>query len=223
MAQAAEPGSPLYPVLPGPGFAGILSALPDFAMAALAVTTWLNPERFGHETVSYLVLVVLLEFIVVHSAGFMGQASLQPEKFKKIGGTLGLGLFYTVFVGAMSLAFKKWWPLVFFWGLTLNRLLRSLTAPKGSLNEGAVALEWGSGAVFYLFSAFAGLLPWPALGLKCGGEGCYGLTGGGIWIDRPQSALFSCALYFFLQGIFKIAAPWLEARLSATPSSRKAA
>lgn len=214
MERPAEPGGPVYPVLPGPGLAGILSALPDFGMAALAVSAWVSPTLFGPETVSYVVLVLLLEFIVVHSAGFMGEASLHPDKFKKAGGTLGLGLFYTVFVGAISLAFKKWWPLVFFWGLTLNRLLRSLTAPKGSLNEGAVHLEWGAGVVFYLFSVFAGLLPWPALGLKCGGEGCYGLTGGGLWIDRPQSALFSCAVYFFLQGAFKLAAPALETRFS---------
>ncbi len=216
MEQEA-PGIKAVPVpLPGPGLADILSSLPDFGMAAMAVMTWLEPTRFGRETVSYVVLVILLEFIVVHSAGFMGRASLEPEKFKKIGGTLGLGLFYTVFVGAMSLAFKKWWPIFFFWGLTLNRLLRSLLAPEGAHKEGDVALEWGSGVIFYLFASIAGvLLPLPALGLKCGGEGCYGLTGGGLWIDRPQAALFSCAVYFFLQGAFKLYAPVLESRLSA--------
>ena len=58
---------------------------------------------------------------------------------------------------------------------------------------------------FYLFSCLAGvLLPLPVLGLKCGGEGCYGLTGGGVWIDSPQSALFTCAVYFLLQGTFKL-------------------
>ena len=215
MEQPAGSKISVPPARQGPGLADILSALPDLGMAALAVSVWVDPTRFGPETVSYVVLVILLEFIVVHSAGFMGQASLEPEKFKKIGGTLGLGLFYTLFVGAMSLAFRKWWPLVFFWGLTLNRLLRSLLAPEGTVSEGAVALEWGSGVVFYLFSCLAGvLLPLPVLGLKCGGEGCYGLTGGGVWIDSPQSALFTCAVYFLLQGTFKLFAGRIEARLS---------
>ena len=196
---------------PGPGLPEFLSALPDLGMAALAFITWISPTYFGQEAVSYVVLVILVEFIVVHSAPFMGQVALQPGKFTKIGGVFGLGLLYTLFVGGMSLAFHKWWPVFFFWGHTLNRLLRGLTAPPGALSEKTVSAEWGASIGFYLLSVFAGvLLPLPKLGLQCSGANCYGLTGSGLWIDQPQTALFSCALYFSLQAAFKLYARFPE-------------
>lgn len=58
------------------GLADVLSALPDFCIAATFLITWVRPLAFGGRMVAYLMLVMLLEFIVVHSAGFMGSAAM---------------------------------------------------------------------------------------------------------------------------------------------------
>ena len=75
------------------GLADVLSALPDFCLPATFLITWVRPLAFGDRMVAYLMLVMLLEFIVVHSAGFMGSAAMGSGDRRKG------AVFYLVFVG----------------------------------------------------------------------------------------------------------------------------
>ena len=104
---------------------------------------------------------MLLEFIVVHSGGFAGVVmfgDLAPRS--KVTALAGLGLFYTLFVGAFALAFHTWWPLASFWGLMANRMMSGLIGQAAPGEEKALAQRgWAAGAVFYLLFAFATTLP----------------------------------------------------------------
>src|SRR5215831_3521240 len=103
--------------------AGLLSALPDFGFAAAFLLTWISPGRLGDRMIGYLTLVMLLEFVIIHSAGFMATfmaSDLPREKNALV--ILGLSGFYTIFAGGFALAFRTWWPVTGFWLLTLNRL-----------------------------------------------------------------------------------------------------
>ena len=94
----------------------VISSLPDFGLAALFLAGWINPAILGEKTVSYLMLLMLLEFIIVHSSGFMGTVMISDvEKNKKFRSVLGLGILYTLFVSGFAIAFKEWWPLWGFW------------------------------------------------------------------------------------------------------------
>ena len=92
--------------------AHLFSALPSFALSVLFLVTWIAPAAFGDKMISYLMLVMLMEFINVHAAGFMGNAIISDaDRTRKATMIIGLGLFYTLFVGAFAFAFKQWWPL----------------------------------------------------------------------------------------------------------------
>jgi hypothetical protein len=125
---------------------------------------------------------------------------------RKTSALLGLGLFYTVFVGGFSLAFRQWWPLWSFWGLTLNRLLGVILgqAPAGEEAD-FMRRTWAATVVFYLVFTFAtALLPVPRLGVTSEVVDRIGLPGSGLWIDQPWRVLAFGFLYFTAVGISEL-------------------
>jgi hypothetical protein len=200
----------------------LIAATPDVAIAALFLGTWIAPDLLGAERIGHLMLVMLLEFIVVHSAAFMGQAALGgTHRRQKILWVVGLGGFYTLFVGGFALAFRTSWPLVAFWILTLNRLLGMVVgqAPDG---EGRLFMQrsWAVGAIAYLGAVFATtMLPVPALGVSGAVVAAADLPGSGIWIDQPQRVLAAGFLYFAAVAVSELADHrWLPA--SGLPAQR---
>src|SRR5262245_39016478 len=102
----------------------LAAAFPDLCMGAVFLTAWLAPARLGAYPIEPLTLVMLLEFIVVHSGGFAGRVMLAAlPGDRRVFAMIGLGCFYTLFVGGFALAFHTWWPLASFWALMLNRML----------------------------------------------------------------------------------------------------
>ena len=102
----------------------IVSAAPDAGLAGLFLLTWMFPTLFEPTMVRTLMLTMLMEFIVVHSACFMGLTAYSRATAAKKALTIaGFGLFYSMFVGGFGLAFGTWRQLAGFWLLTLKRLL----------------------------------------------------------------------------------------------------
>ncbi|MEK6796942.1 MAG: hypothetical protein AABZ39_19365 [Spirochaetota bacterium] len=177
----------------------IITALPNAALAAFFLITWIKPYQFGDKVVSYLLLLMLMEFINVHAAGFLGSVIISKYgKVKKLFSIVGLGLFYTIFVGGFSLAFHVWWPLVAFWGLILNRLLsvflgRTLDEDR----KARLSVSWFGGALCYLVAVFLTLIPFiPALGITDAVISHQALPGSGIWIDEPYRVVAAGCIYF---------------------------
>ena len=133
---------------------------------------------------------------------------------KKALSILGVGLFYTLFVGGIALAFRRWWPLVVFWGLTLNRLTPVLfgQGPRGQ-EKTFVQRGWGVGAVLYIVGIFATtLVPLPRLGITRAVAQAQDLPGSGLWIDQPWRVLAFGFLYFAGWGLSELYAHrWLPA------------
>lgn len=183
----------------------LLSAIPDFLLAGSALLTWIDPSTLGPEKVRYFLLLMLLEFIVVHSAAFMGQAALsKAPRFGRAGSVLGLGAFYTLFVAGFAAGFHTWWPLWAFWLLTLNRLAGVLTArdqDPDADHAARIKAGWARGVLFYLLSAFATiLLPLPRLGISADVVAAQHLTATGLWIEQPWRVVAMALVYFALQG-----------------------
>lgn len=177
----------------------ILSSLPDFAFAALFLISWTSPNAFDEKMVSYLVLVMLMEFVIIHSSGFMGRVMIGEGDRKKRGLTLvGLGFFYTLFVGGFALSFGEWWPVAAFWGMTLNRILFILLGrvPKGE-EKMLLQKSWAAGALFYLGAVFLTVLaPVPELGITWEVVREQEFTSEGLWVEEPEHAIACGFLYF---------------------------
>lgn len=187
----------------------VLAALPDFAIAIVALLTWIDPSILGEHWAGYFLTLMLLEFIVVHSAAFLGVVAFSDApRRKRVALTLGLAGFYTLFGAAIAWGAKAWWPLLAFWGLIVNRLLGILfgTVPSGHEKE-AMQAGWVVGAVSYLFGAFATvLLPLPRLGVRPEMLGPIGDDSGGLWVDEPHRVLAFAVLYFTLAGLYALVA-----------------
>ena len=197
---------------------GILSALPDVALATTFLLTWIRPEFLGIQRVRFLLMVVLLEFIIIHSSAFLGNVLASDlDKGKKTLGLLGLGAFYTIFAGAFSLVNKSWWPVTSFWMLMLNKFLFLFTRAVPSEEEKAAwASGWATNVLFYLGATFATtLLPIPRLGVTSAVQKQFHLPGSGLWISEPWRVLALGFLYFSAVSIVEITGFQLKARRNA--------
>lgn len=185
----------------GPDTNAVATALPDFVLGVMFLATWIVPERMGDGMITYLLLTMLLEFIIVHSSAFMGTVALTktaPQvKARRI---LAFGVFYSVFAAGFALAFGTWWPFFAFWTLTANRMLGVLLhrAPEGE-QEQYIRMSWAAGAVFYLLGAFITVwLPVPRFGITPAVVAAEALPGSGLWIEEPHRAIAFGVIYYFM-------------------------
>jgi hypothetical protein len=183
-----------------PIWSRLLAALPDAAVAAVYACTWVAPFYFGPDTVKNLMMLMLLEFLVVHSGAFIGLLVLSDTATRKTKtlAIVGFGSFYMMFAAAFSLAFKSWWPaLSFFWLLAAKFSIVWLTPLPRDDEAQRLKTLWLVSVVFYLGAVFAGvLLPLPRLGLNVEVVTMLHLPGEGLWIEQPHTVVVSGMLYF---------------------------
>ena len=144
---------------------------------------------------------MLVELIIIHSAAFMGVVAFGSRDRSARGlGIMGLGLFYSLFAGAMSWVFRSWWPITAFWGQTLNRLLGAILGQGQDLGQKAVLMAgWAASTAFYLLGCFATiLLPIPRLGITTEVVAAQRIPGGGLWVDHPEKVIAFGVIYFGL-------------------------
>lgn len=193
----------------------IASALPDFLAAGTFLITWLAPATFGATMVAHLVLVMLLEFLVVHSAGFMGFIIYgDGTRHVKLAMVLGLTFFYALFAAGFGLSFGTWWPVQALVVLTLNRCTPLFFGPTPAESQiERVAAGWAASVVFYLGGAFATLIPdVPAFGITPEVIAAQGFTAGGVWPEQPYRAVAFGVLYFAAQGLWELGSGLLAGR-----------
>lgn len=184
-----------------------VNVVPDLVLAGAFLVTWIAPFALGIDSVKHYLLLVLLEFIVIHSAAFMGNAAMATSRpTKRVLSTLGFGVFYSLFAGGFSAAFKTWWPLIAFWGLTLNRLVSYVAARTLSPDDQkAVQQSWGLSAALYLGAVFLTLFtPVPSFGITKEVLPALHLPGSGLWIEQPGRAMAVGVIYFGGQAAFEI-------------------
>ena len=218
-----DPDSPVPP----PAWAAWVSAVPDFGLSALFLITWIAPESTAAGVPRDLILLVLMEFIIIHSSAFMGLAAYPDagSRSQRVKSVLGLGVFYSLFVIAFSVMFHSVWPLVSFWGLMLNRLLGVLLgqAQKGREAD-LLRISWAANMACYLFAVLiTTLVTIPRLGFNSSAlrERMH-LPGTGLWIDEPWRVMAVGVLYYGLVGLSELSGhAWM--RPWKTPKKRERA
>ncbi|MBI4667428.1 MAG: hypothetical protein HY751_13580 [Nitrospinae bacterium] len=181
-----------------PSEGSAISGLGYAAFSAMFIITWISPYTFGLKTVSYLTMMMLLEFIVMHSGAFLATAmAANVSRGKKSLNILGIGLFYSLFILGISLSFSDWLPALIFAGMIANRVITVLTAEAGEVRKSAANHSWAASALFYLLFVFATtLLPVPELGITSDVARAQEFTSSGLWVDEPQRVVAFGFLYF---------------------------
>jgi hypothetical protein len=192
-------------VLPAGVKRGISSA-PDLVMGLAFLAVWIDPTALGEHSHRYFVTVMLLEFITIHSSAFMGWALFAGKSMiAKVLRTVGLGIFYSLFIMAFSSENGEWWPLWTFWLLILNRMLTVLVGDGGTASRQVVMMaSWGWSVLSYLLAVFITvILPVPAFGWSPEFLGTVNETSRGLWVDEPQRLLAAGFLYFTAVSLFE--------------------
>jgi hypothetical protein len=181
-------------------FTRLLAAAPDAITAICFGATWAMPLAWSVDATKTLMLVMLMEFLVVHSGGFFGMVVLATDipKLKRSLAILGLGCFYLMFAAAFSLAFQAWWPVWTFLWLLGSRFAVIWLSPLPREDEAGRQMSlWALSCAAYLAAVFAGvLLPLPQLGITEAVLPQLGLSGSGLWVEKPYTVLASGLIYF---------------------------
>jgi len=204
----------------------LTAALPDLALGGTFLLAWVAPVPLASGVLAHLTLVMILEFIIVHSSAFAGGVMFGTASPRaKAAALLALGGFYTIFVGGFSLAFHTLWPLASFWLLTLNRMLGVLLGQAPAGDERAfVQCSWVASVLFYMAGAFLTLLlPLPRLGLTGAVLAHQNLMGSGMWVDQPHRLAAFGFLYFTAVGISELYGHrWIRVQQSvASPATKR--
>jgi hypothetical protein len=180
---------------------GLISALPDAATATLYAICWFAPATLGYDWIKTLMLVMLIEFLVVHSGGFIGQAVLgDAPRSTKIKAIVGFGAFYMLFVLAFCAAVGEWWPIAAFGWLLVGKFLMVVLEPKPREEERQrLTAIWAASVVAYLFAVFATvLLPVPEFGIDAAARAGAAIPGSGLWVEQPETVIAAGLIYFSL-------------------------
>lgn len=174
----------------------LIAAAPDAITAAFFLLVWLQPLRLGAASVRTAMLIMLVEFVLVHASGFLGAFALAgaAPRRKRLLGILGFGLFYALFIGAFMAAFQAWWPALVFGWLLVGKFIRVAT---GASQDGRETGVWAASVLLYLGGVFLTvLLPLPRLGISDPVLPLLDLVGEGLWVDQPHRVLAFGLLYF---------------------------
>jgi hypothetical protein len=178
----------------------LLPALSDAITAVMFAGAWLTLGRFGRIQIESLILLMLIEFIVMHSFGFLMIASLEVDG-RSPWAAFGVGGFYVVIAAALGIAFRSIWPvLMVAWliGSKLWSLMSGALEPEAQ--RGYVLSFWLASTLAYLVGVvMVSLLPIPRLARHADDQGRRtDAEEGGLWARQPERVMAFGLFYFGL-------------------------
>jgi len=201
---ARLPSAPAHPL---PQAGRLFGALPDLVTGIVCLVVWMAPFAFGEGAVRTVVLMMLMEFLLVHGAGFFTAIAFMDDvsRGKRMLGMLGLLLFYALFVAVFAWSFRAWWPVGVFLWLVVGKAAWIFASPRDRAAEMDRQMKaWAFSVVVYLVAVFGGvMLSLPRLGITEALLPRLGLPGSGEWIERPHVAVAGMAFYFLACAAFK--------------------
>lgn len=196
----------------------LLSALPDAVTACGCLIVWIAPRALGDDAVKTVLLMLLMEFILVHATGFFTAiaAPADAPKAGRIAKLCGLALFYMLFVAVWAWAFRAWWPVAVFAWMLVGKVGWVYANPRGRTDEIARQMTaWSFSVVAYIGAVFAGVaFPLPRLGLDAATVASLHLPASGLWIEHPHVAVASAFLYYTALALFKGRGGWFPVATS---------
>jgi hypothetical protein len=173
----------------------LLSGSTDLAIAGLYIWVAATPGGWEGQLGQTLWRAAMMEFFAIHAAGFLLVPWLfqAGDRGKRIRLVLAISAAYTVVLGVASLIAGAWWPLLVFWGLTVNRAIDPLLRDRLSDQQlKGVAEPWAGSIVLFVGAAVAA-----------------GLVG-----DDAPVVLAVAGAYFLGVGISEVGGWWWVARFA---------
>lgn len=193
----------------------LLAALPDALSCAMFMLVWIAPGVLGAVWIKNLMVTMLLEFLTVHSGGFIGTTLANPDASRgtKTRVVLGYGSLYLLFAGVFSLVFEAWWPIAVFAWLLLAKLAVVWLAPVPTAQEQARQAAFTGYAVgaYVLGAMLTSILPLPRFGIDAAAVEAAAIPGRGLWVEEPHRVVAFGALYFGVMA-------WVKWRWRPRPS-----
>lgn len=195
----------------------VLAALPDTVTAGIFLTLWIAPLTFGERGVGNAVLVMLVEFILIHAAVLLPLliAVIVVRIHTRVNGVLLIAactIFYLFFLMALSVAFDSWWPCIAFTWMIASKFIVVVPAHNAQRAAGdRQVMIWTLSAVAYLLILFATLLiPLPEFGFATIHSSDLELPRGatGAWMSDPGKVIAFGTFYFAMLA-------WLKWRIMA--------
>lgn len=184
-----------------------LFALPEFALAALFLLTWFQPTLLHPHMVTALVLLILMEFVILHSSIILGVllGSAKDPLIRKAGITVGA--IYVAFAVVVALASRQFWIIPAFALLTMNRLAPLLN--EEALESGPLTrllLPWLGATLIYMgLSMAVHGLPMPQFGITDTTAVADAVGGTGTFFEAPQAAIAMGFFYYLFSGALDFA------------------
>ena len=176
------------------------NALPDLITSATFLCAWIAPGLIGYARVRDLMLLMLIEFIVMHSGAFTAVVFGMQDvsRIKRALSLAGLTAFYLMFVLGFSLAFGSTWPIWAFLWLFVSRFLQLFTSrAQMEAKMQRMLGNWIVSGMAYLAGAFATVfLPFPKFGITSQVIADMHLPGSGLWVEKPWTVLAFGTFYF---------------------------
>ena len=179
--------------------ARVLAALPDAITAGFFLLLWLLPQWLGPTALRTGLLMMLVEFILMHATGILGGMALSNagdtrRQWKPI---LLFSSMYLLFIAAWAWTFRAWWPLLALAWLVAGKLALAWQPLPDADKRDRIMSDWGISALSYLGGVFATLmLPLPRLGLTGDVVAAADLPGSGEWVDKPHTVVAFGLIYF---------------------------
>lgn len=192
-----------------PLWSRLLSALPDAVTAGGCFVVWIAPFALGPNAVKMVLLMMLMEFILVHATGFFTviAAPDATRPARRIAMLAALSLFYMLFVGVWAYVFHAWWPVIVFVWLVVGKVGWIYANPRGREDEtGRQMVAWAYSVAAYLGGVFGGLfLPLPRLGLDDATVASLHIAMKGEWMEHPHTAIAGAVIYYTALALYKAA------------------
>ncbi|MDH5823669.1 hypothetical protein QFW77_11795 [Luteimonas sp. RD2P54] len=213
----------MAPAAPRPLAGRVLGSVPDAALAGWFLVLWISPLTLGVGAVRTGLMVMVVEFVLVHASAVLGAIVLSERvpRRTRLGTVGGMSLLYLAFIAAFVSEARSWWPLAVFVWLLLAKVALAMGRPGPDLRH-RLQSAWAVAVMAYLAGvALTVLLPVPRLGLTYAIVSELGLAGNGLWVRRPQTAIAFGALYFAVQAFARLFDLRLPAHtLPGLPASR---
>ncbi|MFB3895813.1 MAG: hypothetical protein ACE14V_05870 [bacterium] len=184
----------------------LAAAGPDFMLAGSFLMVWFFPYALGEDTIKYFIVLMTLEFIVIHSTLFLTVLSITVTPLsKKLVYFGAVVLFYSLFAGALSLMFGSIWPLISFWTLTLIKYPGLIFLKSFSREFFWSIISWLVMTLTYFGGVFVTMiLPIPQFGLTDAVIKQLNLPGGGAWIEETYRLVAFGVIYFTTLGLYEL-------------------
>ena len=188
----------------------LASAAPNLFLCLLFLIAAATPSLFGLGLITYLLILLQVEFFVIHSAANLGV--ILESRLGSIFKLLLVLFFSGLYLGLIWLAVSKYgvtWPLWAFTGLTITRLAGLYIGSESEGREAVIKRGWTVACITYI-----GLLVYAMPFFTDSGSRAIPnpeLAGKAPWSDQANLAIVFGFLYFAITGVSALFDhAWLE-------------